>query len=136
MTDIVPQNKRSEMMSSVKQSHTKPEIAIRKILHREGYRFRLHCKNLPGTPDIVLPKYKTVIFVHGCFWHQHPNCRRSRRPTSNVEFWNTKLDKNIERDGNKSQSLKETGWKVVTVWECELKDVETLTKNLMRKISG
>lgn len=135
MTDIVSRSKRKEMMSSVKQRHTKPEIAVRKILHRHGFRFRLHNKKLPGTPDIVLPKHKAVIFVHGCFWHQHEGCRKSRRPTSNVEFWNEKLDRNIVRDNQKESELKNSGWKVLTLWDCEIKNEDSLiekVKNFLR----
>lgn len=132
MADIVSRSKRKEMMSKVKQRHTKPEIAVRKLLHRLGYRFRLHSKKLPGTPDIVLPKYKSVIFVHGCFWHQHEGCRKARRPTSNVEFWNEKLDKNIERDKRKESELKDLGWKVLIIWDCEIKDEETLIKKVKK----
>lgn len=130
MADIVSRSKRTEIMSSVKQRHTKPEIAVRKILHRYGFRFRLHNKKLPGTPDIVLPKHKAVIFVHGCFWHQHEGCRKSRRPTSNVEFWNEKLDKNIERDNRKESELKNAGWKVLTIWDCEIKDEDLLIEKV------
>jgi DNA mismatch endonuclease, patch repair protein len=134
MTDIVSCSKRKEMMSSVKQRHTKPEIAVRKLLHRNGFRFRLHNKKLPGTPDIVLPKYKTVIFVHGCFWHQHENCRKARRPTSNVEFWNEKLDKNIERDNRKESELIKAGWKVLTIWDCEIKDEKRIIEKIKKLI--
>lgn len=135
MADIVSRSKRTEIMSSVKQRHTKPEITVRKILHRHGFRFRLHNKKLPGTPDIVLPKHKAVIFVHGCFWHQHEGCRKSRRPTSNVEFWNEKLDRNIVRDNQKESELKNSGWKVLTLWDCEIKDEDSLiekVKNFLR----
>ena len=118
------------MMSSVKQRHTKPEITVRKILHRLGFRFRLHSKKLPGTPDIVLPKYKAVIFVHGCFWHQHEGCRKAHRPTSNIEFWNEKLDNNIERDSRKEAELKNSGWKVLTIWDCEIKDEDLLIERV------
>ena len=130
MADIVSRSKRKEMMSSVKQRHTKPEIAVRKILHRHGFRFRLHNKKLPGTPDIVLPKHKAVIFVHGCFWHQHEGCRKSRRPTSNIEFWNEKLDKNIARDNRKELELKKSGWKVLNIWDCEIKDENLLIEKI------
>ncbi len=136
MADTVSRTKRAEIMSRVKQRHTKPEITVRKILHRNGFRFRLHNKKLPGTPDIVLPKYETVIFVHGCFWHQHEGCTKARRPTSNVEFWNEKLDKNIERDGRKEAELKKAGWKVLYVWQCELKDIKSLEKKLTNKIKS
>lgn len=134
MADIVSRIKRAEMMSRVKQRHTKPEITVRKILHRNGFRFRLHNKKLPGTPDIVLPKHKAVIFVHGCFWHQHEGCRKSRRPTSNVEFWNEKLDKNIARDSRKESELKNLGWKVLTIWDCEIKEDSSIekVKNFLR----
>ncbi len=130
MADIVSRSKRTEIMSSVKQRHTKPEILVRKILHRHGFRFRLHNKKLPGTPDIVLPKHKAVIFVHGCFWHQHEGCRKSRRPTSNVEFWNEKLDKNIARDDQKESELKNSGWKVLTIWDCEIKNENLLIEEV------
>jgi DNA mismatch endonuclease, patch repair protein len=136
MADIVSRSKRKEMMSSVKQRHTKPEIAVRKLLHRHGFRFRLHNKKLPGTPDIVLPKYKAVIFVHGCFWHQHEGCRKARRPTSNVEFWNEKLDKNIERDSRKELELKNSGWKVLTIWDCEIKDENSLIEKVKNFLSA
>lgn len=132
MTDIVSRSKRTEIMSSVKQRHTKPEIAVRKILHRLGFRFRLHRKDLPGSPDIVLPKFHTAIFVHGCFWHQHKNCSKSRRPSSNQEYWNTKLDDNISRDKRKEKELSKLGWDVATVWQCEIRNLETLTKKLKK----
>ena len=132
MADSVSQAKRTEIMSSVKQRHTKPEIVVRKILHRHRFRFRLHNKKLPGTPDIILPKHKAVIFVHGCFWHQHEGCRKSRRPTSNVEFWNEKLDKNVARDSRKESELKKLGWKVLTIWDCEIKDEDLLIEKIKK----
>lgn len=120
-------------MSKVSGKETKPEVLIRKVLFSKGFRFRKNDKKLPGKPDIVLPKYKTVIFVHGCFWHQHEGCNKSRRPTSKVEFWNNKLDKNIERDLNNEKLLTEAGWKVIIVWECQLKKkyIENLTQELI-----
>ena len=111
--------KRSSMMSSVKTKNTKPEILVRSILHKSGLRFRLHRKDLPGSPDIVLPKYKTAIFVHGCFWHGH-DCPKGRRPASNQEFWNEKLDNNIERDKANYISLQSLGWSVKVIWECSI----------------
>lgn len=134
MADIFTEKKRSQIMSKVSSKETKPEILIRKILFSNGFRFRKNDKKLPGKPDIVLPKYKTVIFVNGCFWHQHEGCARSRRPTSNVEFWNTKLDKNMERDANNIKLLRGAHWNVITVWECELKNLEILTDKLINKI--
>ena len=130
MADIVSRSKRTEIMSSVKQRHTKPEIAVRKLLHRYGFRFRLHSKKLPGTPDIVLLKHKAVIFVHACFWHQHEGCRKSRRPTSNVKFWNEKLDRNIARDNQKEFELKNSSWKILTIWDCEIKDEDLLIEKV------
>jgi len=111
---------RSANMASVKGKNTKPEIIIRQLLHQRGLRFRLHRKELPGNPDIVLSKYATVIFVNGCFWHGH-HCSRAKRPTSNAEFWNAKLDRNIERDKTNYKQLRDAGWKVKICWECEIR---------------
>lgn len=132
MADTVTKKVRSHIMSSVKQKHTKPEVAVRSLLHRLGYRFRLHRKDLPGSPDIVLPKYRTAIFVHGCFWHQHEKCSKARRPSSNLEYWNTKLDENISRDKKKEKELSELGWQIVTVWQCETRDLESLSTKLQK----
>jgi len=123
------------MMSRVKNADTKPEITVRKLLHRMGYRFRLHDRKLPGSPDIVLPKYKTAVFVHGCFWHGH-TCSKGRRPTSRVEFWNAKLDKNVERDASVRQQLETLGWRVLVVWECQVKDEEYLSTLLRDFFNG
>lgn len=108
-------------MSAVKGKDTKPEILVRKWLHAAGYRFRLHVKELPGKPDIVLPKYKTVIFVNGCFWHQHQGCPHAKLPITNKQFWEEKLQKNAERDERNYQELRGMGWKVRIIWECEVK---------------
>lgn len=108
------------MMASVRNKNTKPELTVRSFLHEHGFRFRLHRKDLPGHPDIVLPKYRHVIFVHGCFWHQHPGCSKAKRPNTNCEFWNKKLDANIQRDRTNFQALIKAGWTISTVWECEL----------------
>ncbi|MDY0039481.1 MAG: very short patch repair endonuclease [Desulforhabdus sp.] len=118
-------------MSRVSGKNTKPEIAVRSLLHSLGYRFRLHRKDLPGKPDITLPKHKKVIFVHGCFWHGHADCSRSKRPSSNEEFWREKLDKNIERDKATVNALKELGWDVLTVWTCEVNDTNKLKTKLL-----
>src|SRR3954465_4560043 len=120
--DSVTPEKRSEIMRAVKQSNTKPEVAVRRILHRLGFRFRLHRSALPGKPDIVLPKWRAVIFVHGCFWHQHAGCPRAARPTSNVEFWTRKLDRNIQRDRENVQQLQNDGWEVLVVWGCQARE--------------
>ena len=135
MPDLVSASVRSRIMSSVKQRHTKPEMVVRSLLHRLGYRFRLHQKDLPGSPDILLPKYRTAIFVHGCFWHQHENCGKARRPSSNQEYWNKKLDENISRDKRKEDELSQLGWRVVTVWQCETSGVESLTEKLKKLLS-
>jgi len=119
-SDIYSKEKRSEVMSRVRSSDTKPERAVRSALHRLGYRFRLHRSDLPGKPDIVLPRLKTVIFVHGCFWHQH-GCKKSKPPQQNATFWQKKLLSNVARDQAVAVRLEESGWKVVVVWECQFK---------------
>ena len=130
MTDVFDQAKRSEIMASVRTKNTKPEIRLRSYLHRLGFRFRLHRKDLPGKPDIVLPKYSTAVFVHGCFWHGH-DCRKGRLPTTNVEFWEAKISKNRERDAQAVRELEQLGWEVRTVWECRLQeDAEQLVEAL------
>ena len=121
MADKYTPEKRSAIMAKVRNKDTKPEILVRKWLHAHGLRFRLHRKDLPGKPDIVLPRFKTAILVHGCFWHQHPGCSKASLPTSNREFWVDKLSRNVERDGEKKKQLVELGWKVIEIWECELK---------------
>ena len=126
MADTVTPAKRSSIMGRVKQKNTAPEMIVRRLLHREGYRFRLHRKDLPGTPDIVLPKHRAVIFVHGCFWHGHADCRLARRPGDNAEFWNKKLDRNLERDRHVIAEVEALGWRVLVVWQCQTRNVETL----------
>ena len=121
---------RSRNMSAIKSKNTKPEIAVRKVLHSMGYRFRLHGKDLPGSPDIILPKYKTVIFVHGCFWHRHENCKYATTPKTREEFWNNKFRSNIERDLEIHEKIKNLNWRSVVIWECETKNM----KNLREKI--
>lgn len=134
MPDNLTKEQRKKAMSSVRQKDTKPEKTVRSILHKLGFRFRKNVTSIVGKPDIVLPKYKTIIFVHGCFWHQHKNCRKANRPTSNVEFWNNKLDKNIERDKQNLKELKSLGWKIITVWTCEIKDKESLIAKLKNSL--
>lgn len=118
-------------MSRVSGKNTKPELVVRSLLHNMGYRFRLHRNDLPGKPDITLPKYKKIIFVHGCFWHGHIGCPRAKRPTTNKKFWHEKLDKNIERDKITVNKLKHLGWDVLIVWTCEVKDTEKLRDKLL-----
>jgi DNA mismatch endonuclease, patch repair protein len=124
------------MMALVKGKDTSPEKKVRSIVHRMGYRFRLHRKDLPGKPDIVLPRHKKVIFVHGCFWHGHEGCPRSHRPTTNTEFWDSKLDHNMKRDRSNQKRLKEMGWNVLVVWECQLKNIERVIATIERFIKN
>lgn len=123
---------RSEIMSRIKSKNTKPEIQVRSYLHKEGFRFVLNKRDLPGKPDIVLPKYKTCIFVNGCFWHAH-DCKNFKMPKTNVDFWNDKFNNNKKRDKRKSRQLRKAGWRVLTVWECEVKKDKRL-ETLVRKI--
>jgi len=109
-------------MKSIKGVNTTPELIVRKFLFKKGFRFSLHKKNLPGTPDIVLKKYKTVIFVNGCFWHGHLNCKKSGLPKSRTEFWKSKIEKNVNRDLNNNKKLKSLGWNVIIIHQCEIKN--------------
>ena len=125
------------MMSRVRTKGTAPELALRSALHFAGIRFRLHRKDLPGKPDIVLPKYKSVIFVHGCFWHHHEGCIKSKMPKTNVEFWQDKITANVKRDKSNQADLEKMGWRVLVVWECDIKkDVGNVVKNVVDEIQG
>ncbi len=121
MTDTISKERRSWNMSRIRSKDTAPEIAVRSMLHRAGYRFRLHVKDLPGKPDIVLPKYKTVIFVHGCFWHRHKGCKYATTPSTHKKYWLKKFDRNTANDKKHQRELKMLGWKVVTIWVCQLR---------------
>ena len=138
MTDIVDSQTRSRMMSGIRGKNTKPELALRQSLHALGFRFRLHVKGLPGKPDIVMPKYRAVIFVHGCFWHRHPECEHARMPKSRLDFWKPKLTANAERDARQRSELEDTGWTVVTVWECEVRNDAALSRavELIKSLAG
>lgn len=120
MTDIVDPATRSRWMSGIRGKDTKPEIAVRSFLHRAGLRFRKDARRLPGRPDIVLPKWRSVVFVHGCFWHRHTGCRYAYDPKSRVEFWQQKFSENIDRDRYVVGALKDMGWRVHIIWECEI----------------
>ena len=115
-------------MSRIRGKDTKPELRVRSQLHRMGYRFRLHRKDLPGRPDIVLPKYDTVIFVHGCFWHRHKGCRFAYTPKTRVEFWGTKFEQNVRRDRRNEAALRKRGWRIIRIWECETESFEALAR--------
>ena len=122
---------RSKNMSAIKSKNTKPEIIVRKFLHSKGYRFRIHRKDLPGCPDIVLPKYKTVIFVNGCFWHRHQGCKYKTTPKTRKDFWENKFNENIKRDKNNFKELKNLNWKVLVIWECELNSLQKFIQDFL-----
>ncbi|MWV13737.1 DNA mismatch endonuclease Vsr [Pseudomonas sp. R-28-1W-6] len=122
-------------MKAVRREGTRPEILVRKILHGVGLRFRITKKSLPGTPDIVLTKHKTAIFVHGCFWHRHPGCRYATTPKTRQEYWLPKFAANVERDARKTAVLEALGWRVLVVWECETRDLAALEERLRREFS-
>lgn len=124
MVDIVDKATRSRMMAGIRGRNTKPELVLRKALHALGFRYRLHAKNVAGRPDLVLPRYRAVIFVHGCFWHRHEGCRYATTPATRPEFWQAKFSANVARDIAVRDTLLETGWRVATVWECELRKPE------------
>ena len=128
--DIVSPERRSAMMSGIRGRNTKPEITVRKLVHFLGFRFRLHRKDLPGTPDLVFPGRKKVVFVHGCFWHRHPGCRFAYNPKTRPEFWRAKFDANVARDQRACSQLQSAGWGVLVVWECETTDTEKLSRTL------
>jgi DNA mismatch endonuclease (patch repair protein) len=130
VTDHVDPAKRSLIMSAVHSKNTKPEMAIRKAVHSLGYRYRLHYADLPGKPDLVFPSRGKVIFVHGCFWHRHSKCRYATIPKTRTEFWQDKFCNNVTRDRRTRRKLKQLGWEVLTVWQCELKKPEKLLERL------
>jgi DNA mismatch endonuclease (patch repair protein) len=130
MVDRINKEHRSWNMSRIKGRDTGPERMVRSMLHRMGYRFRLNRKDLIGKPDIVLPKYNTVIFVHGCFWHRHHGCKFAYTPKSNKEFWNKKFELNVKRDHRVKKKLEEQGWHVIIIWECEIRSLEILSDRI------
>ena len=135
--DTVSKSKRSEMMRAIKSRDSKIELTVRRMLHKAGFRFRLHRKDLPGNPDLVFPGRKKVVFVHGCFWHQHPdpNCRISHRPSSNTKYWHPKLERTIARDARNLSTLREQGWKALVLWECQMRDNDLLLNQLIQFLS-
>ncbi|MDP3979148.1 MAG: very short patch repair endonuclease [Pseudomonas sp.] len=132
--DIVSKDVRSRMMAGIRGKNTSPEIRVRKLLHSQGFRFRLHCRQLPGTPDIVLHRYRVSIFVNGCFWHRHQGCRFATTPKTRHDFWIEKFRQNIERDRKNREQLISAGWRVIELWECGLRgpdsDLEWLSKTI------
>jgi DNA mismatch endonuclease (patch repair protein) len=121
MADVHSKETRSYNMSRIRSKDTKPELLVRRFLHKNGFRYRLHVKDLPGKPDIVLPKYKTVIFIHGCFWHGHEGCKYSTLPETRKDWWRNKIGKNIANDRKSEEILMATGWKIIIIWSCSLK---------------
>jgi DNA mismatch endonuclease (patch repair protein) len=135
MDKLTPQ-RRSWNMSRIKSSDTGPEKRVRSLLHRMGFRFSLRRRGLPGRPDIVLPKWRTAVFVHGCFWHQHTGCDNAVMPKTRPEFWSSKLNGNVSRDEIAVRALRQLGWRVLTVWECELEGAKKLERKIHRALSG
>ncbi len=137
--DVVTPQTRSLMMSNIRGKNTRPEIIVRRLLHAAGLRFRLHRRDLPGMPDVVLPKHRVAIFVHGCYWHVHKGCRLFKMPESNVKFWREKLESNRDRDRRNINHLRERGWRVLVIWECLLrqhKKIEEVGESLVEWIRG
>ncbi len=128
--DVHTREQRSRNMSAIRGKDTKPEIIVRRIVHRLGYRFRLHRRDLPGCPDLVFPGRCKIIFVHGCFWHQHTGCRHCHRPRTRAEFWAAKLDGNVSRDKRVQRDIRSLGWKVLVLWECQTSSVARLTRRI------
>lgn len=132
MTDTFSPEVRSRIMAQVKSKNTKPEMTVRRLVHGLGYRYRLHRSDLPGRPDLVFPSRRKVIFVNGCFWHNHTNCAKVRIPKTNRDYWITKITRNSERDARNFTLLEESGWQTDTIWECQLNDLEALATRLVR----
>lgn len=136
MVDHISPERRSWLMSRVKGKHTSPEMRVRRVAHALGLRFRLHRVDLPGKPDLIFPKHRLAVFVHGCFWHRHPGCLKSSHPKTRPEFWAAKFDKNIARDADSRRKLQNLGWIVLTIWECETKDRTAIEHALIDALIG
>ncbi|WP_024880398.1 very short patch repair endonuclease [Methylosinus sp. LW3] len=137
MADSLTSERRSWNMSRIRGRDTEPEVKLRSLLHRAGYRFRLHGRKLPGRPDIVLPRYRTTIFVHGCFWHRHEGCSNATTPSTRPEFWKVKFERNVARDRANAERLSDLGWRVIVVWECDLKkDPGGVLSSINRSLCG
>lgn len=133
--DTMSRTERSKRMSLIRSKDTKPEILVRKIIFAEGFRYRLHGKSLPGRPDIVFQRLHKVIFVHGCFWHRHSRCKLARLPKSKVNFWEPKLTANRNRDVSNARKIRKAGWRILTIWECEMKNTSRLRRKLIEFLS-
>ena len=136
MADVVDAKTRSRMMSAIRGKDTGPEMLVRRYLHACGLRYRLHLRGLPGRPDLVFPGYRTVVFVHGCFWHRHPACRFATTPATRAEFWADKFVRNVARDQTNTAALAALGWQVLTIWECEARDPLVLDQLFWKILSG
>jgi len=134
--DTFSPEKRSEIMRRVRSTNTTPERKVRSLLHRLGFRFRLHRQDLPGKPDIVLPKHSSIVFVNGCFWHRHSGCSHATTPASNRKYWLPKFKRTLERDQNNKRALRRLGWNVIVVWECELRELDRLAVRLMNDVTA
>ena len=136
MTDIVDSRRRSELMAGIRTRDTVPELAVRRIAHRMGLRFRLHRKDLPGRPDLVFPRHRLAVFVHGCFWHRHDGCRYAYIPKSRIAFWTEKFASNVARDTRQEVALRALGWRVLVIWECEARRKTEVERRLAALIRG
>jgi DNA mismatch endonuclease (patch repair protein) len=136
MTDVFTPEKRKWIMGRVRSRNTAPELVVRSVIHRMGFRFRLHVRDLPGVPDIVMPKHRKAVFVNGCFWHAHPGCPRAALPKTNAGFWERKISGNAERDGRNMEAMKSLGWDVLVVWSCEVRRPEVLLTKLSHFLLG
>jgi len=136
MTDIVNSKRRSELMAGIRSRDTAPELAVRRAAHRMGLRFRLHRKDLPGRPDLVFPKHRLAVFVHGCFWHRHEGCKISHIPKTRTAYWKEKFERNVARDKRNQQALQALGWRVIVVWECEAADRLTVQLRLAEAVGS
>ena len=134
MTDHLPPVKRSENMRAVKSKNTSPEKRVRSVAHRLGLRFRLHRKDLPGSPDMLFPGRRAALFVHGCFWHRHEECPKATMPKTNTDYWNEKFRRNVERDRETRNKLEKDGWKVIVIWECETRNEDSIENFLMENL--
>ena len=136
MKDIVDRKRRSDLMANVRARDTAPELAVRRIAHRMGLRFRLHRRDLPGRPDLVFPKHRLVVFVHGCFWHRHDGCRYASTPKSRIAFWTEKFAANVARDARQETALRALGWRIVVIWECETRHEAAVERMLAALIQS